>query len=115
MRLRRLDADGKGVPLVLSSSERSQRARLGALRLHATHDPKVTSAPGRAAFLAGFDAVHDCAMCGRVEIPADLPEHERLRRAEYAKRGHMAQLAYRSARLRSEKKRSRRAAKAEAA
>ena len=92
--------------MALSSSQRSQRGRLGAFRLHATHDPKVTSAAGRAKILANFENGHDCPLCGRIEIDPSLPERERRRRAEYARRGHMAQLAYKSTRTRASKKKA---------
>lgn len=39
----------------LDPAARSLRGRIGAYRLHATHDARVTSAPGRAAFLARFE------------------------------------------------------------
>jgi len=40
----------------LSPTERSLRARLAAYAMHAQHDSRETSAPGRAAFLARFEA-----------------------------------------------------------
>jgi len=74
----------------LTPAERSLRGRIGAYRLHATHDPRETTLPARTAFLARF----------LDEQPAELPEAERLRRAEAARRAYMARLAYASARSR---------------
>jgi len=78
----------------LTPDERSLRARIGAYAQHARHDPRETTRKARAAFLAGFLNAQ----------PADLPETERLRRAEAALRAHMARLAYRSARICSTQK-----------
>lgn len=70
------------------------RGRIGAYKLHATHDPRETTAKARATFLAKFlDAVDP-----------SLPQAERLRRAEAARKAHFARLAYRSAVVRSAKK-----------
>ncbi len=85
---------------MLSPTELSLRGRLGAFRLHSTHDPRLTTIPARRAFLQRFlDA-----------IPADLPEDERRRRAEYALKAHMTKLAFNSARNRRLKAEARRAA-----
>jgi hypothetical protein len=70
----------------------SQRGRLGALAQHARHDTKVTTAKARATFLEKFvDQVDP----GRV-----LPEEERDRRAEAARRLYFGQLAIKSAKAR---------------
>ncbi len=66
-------------------NDMSLRARIGAFRLHATHDPRVTSAAGRAKFLRSFQ--------DEVDPDRQLPEAERLRRAEYALKAHMARLS----------------------
>ncbi len=64
------------------------RARIGAFAQHARHDPVNTTRKARAAFRPGFlDAQ-----------PADLPEAERLRRAEAAFREHLARIAFQGAR-----------------
>lgn len=75
------------------SSSFALRGRIGAYRLHATHDPRETTAAARAAFLGRFLA----------EIDPDLPEPERLRRAASARKAYFAQLAYRSAVARAKK------------
>ena len=66
----------------LSPTERSLRARLAAYAMHAQHDTRETSAPGRAAFLARFEA--DVDPDGRLD-----PE-ERRRRAEHARSAYFA-------------------------
>lgn len=68
------------------------RGRIGAYRLHATHDPRETTKAARGAFLSRFEA--------EVDPDRVLPEVERLRRAEYAKRAHFARLAHASVRAR---------------
>jgi hypothetical protein len=76
----------------LDRTERSLRGRIGAFRLHATHDSRQTSAPGRAAFLASFERL--------VDPDGSLPPDERARRARHARSAHFARLAYLSARAR---------------
>jgi hypothetical protein len=76
----------------LTRAERSLRGRIGAFRLHATHDSRQTSAPGRAAFLASFERL--------VDPDGTLPPDERARRAAHARSAHFARLAYLSARTR---------------
>jgi hypothetical protein len=63
----------------------SLRGRIGAYALHARHDPRETTKPARAAFLARFEA--------EVDPEGRLPEDERRRRAHAALRAHMARLA----------------------
>jgi hypothetical protein len=76
----------------LNRTERSLRGRIGAFRLHATHDSRKTSASGRAAFLASFERL--------VDPDGRLPVEERARRAAHARSAHFARLAYLSARSR---------------
>ena len=77
---------------MLSPSERSLRARIGAHALHAQRDPRVTTARGRRAFLDKFVA--------EVDPDRILPEDERLRRAASARQAYFARLALRSAQAR---------------
>jgi hypothetical protein len=72
------------------------RGRIGAYSLHATHDPKETTKPARAAFMARFD----------LEVDPDgiLPEVERARRAEMARKAYFAKLALASAKARRQRK-----------
>lgn len=69
--------------------------RIGAYRLHATHDPRETTANARAAFLSRFEK--------EVDPNRELPEGERLRRAEAARKAYFARLAYQSAVARAKK------------
>lgn len=75
--------------------------RLGAYRLHATHDPQETTAAARAAFRAKFEREVDAA-----DPEGKLDPVERARRVEYARRAHFAWLAYRSAKVRAARKRT---------
>ena len=77
---------------MLTPSEASLRGRIGAYTLHALHDPKKTTRAGRAAFLRKFE--------DEVDPERVLPEAERLRRAQYARKAHFAKLALKSARAR---------------
>lgn len=76
----------------LTPSERSLQARMAAHALHARHDSRKITAPARAAFLNRFES--------EVDPDGILPEAERLRRAEHARRAHMTRLALASAQAR---------------
>jgi hypothetical protein len=77
-------------------SFRALRGRIGAYSLHARSDPRETTRNARATFLATFlDAV---------DPDLRLPEEERLRRAESARKAHFARMALASARARAMKK-----------
>lgn len=77
----------------LTPAERSLRGRIGAYRMHALHDPRETTRAARAAFSQRF--------VDEVDPRRQLPERERLRRADAARRAHFARLAYLSARRRA--------------
>lgn len=83
------------VPRRFDPSEMALRGRIGAYVLHARRDPRETTAPARAAFLRRFE--HE------VDPDFVLPEAERLRRAESARKAHFARLALASARARRKK------------
>ena len=83
---------------MLTPEERKLRARIGALRLHATHDPRQTTSEARRAFLRRFEL--------EVDPNGDLDPAERERRAVYARRAYFAGLSYKSARTRARKSRS---------
>ena len=68
------------------------RGRIGAYRLHATQDPRATTAKARAAFLARFEA--------EVDPDGVLEPGERRRRAMAARRAYFASLAMRSTQAR---------------
>ena len=76
----------------MTPAERTLRARIAAYSLHAQQDPKETTAAGRSAFLARF--------LTQVDPDHNLPEEERLKRAEAAKRAYFSRLALRSAQKR---------------
>jgi hypothetical protein len=84
----------------LTPKQRSTRARIGARHLHATHDSKLLTEAAREKFLGRF--------VDEVDPDRLLPEQERLRRAEHAKRAYFAKLALRSARARSARAQSKR-------
>ena len=72
----------------MSSSEATLRGRIGAYSLHAQHDPKETTKPGRAAFLATFEK--------DVDPNRVLSITERARRAAAARKAHFAKMALKS-------------------
>jgi hypothetical protein len=84
------------VPSSLSPKLRSQRARIGAYALHAKRDARETTAAARAAF--------DVRFLNQVDPDRVLPEDERARRAEAARKAYFTKLAYRSARSRGARK-----------
>ena len=75
------------------------RGRIGAYRLHATHDSREITRPARERFLARF--------LDEVDPDRALPEPERLRRAEAARKAYFAQLALKSARARTRSRKRR--------
>ena len=81
----------------LSPSERVMRARMAAYMLHARYDPRETTKPARRAFNKRF--------LDQVDPDRRLPERERQRRAEAARRAYFTRLAYLSARSRRQARR----------
>jgi hypothetical protein len=77
----------------LTPQQRSQRARLGGFGTAASHDSKEYTKPARDAFARRF--------LDEVDPERLLPEAERNRRAEAAKRKYFLALAFKSARARS--------------
>jgi len=73
------------------------------LALHATHDPRETTAAGRRKFLASFPQQVIEAAAAKGE---DLSEAEITRRAEYLRRAYFARLALKSAKVRRDRKAS---------
>jgi hypothetical protein len=84
----------------LSPGERSLRARMAAFAMHSQNDSKKTSQPARDAFQKMF--------LDEVDPFRELPEAERLRRAECARKAHFTRMAYRSAKVRRAKAAARR-------
>ena len=72
--------------------QRVLRSRMGAYRLHATHDPRETTKKARAAFATRFER--------EVDPNLVLDPGERARRAEAARRAYFTDLALRSSRAR---------------
>jgi hypothetical protein len=75
------------------------RARLAAYAMHAKHDSRETTAAGRAAFDRRFEL--------QVDPDGVLPEEERLRRAEAARRAFYTRLALASSQARAARRRER--------
>ena len=71
----------------------SLRGKLGGLANAAKNDPRDYTARARSTFLAKFE--HE------VDPDGILPEGERLRRAEAAKKAHFARMALKSAKKRA--------------
>lgn len=80
---------------MLTETERSIRGKIGAFTLHSRYDSRELTAPARAKFLDKF--------LDQVDPDRMLPEKERLRRAEAAKRAHFQKLALKSAQTRRRK------------
>ena len=78
--------------LTCDPQEMARRGRIGAYRLHATHDPKETTKAAREAFMARFER--------EVDPDGTLAPEERARRAEAARKAYFAQLAHKSAKAR---------------
>jgi len=80
----------------LTPAQRSLQARMAAYRLHATHDPRETTKPARDAFMARFER--------EVDPDGRLPEVERRRRAEAAKKAYFSGLALKSSKARASRR-----------
>ena len=76
----------------LTPAERSLRARAAAYRLHSLYDSRQLTASARAAFEQRF--------ARQVDPDGVLPEAERQRRAECARKAYYSALAAKSARAR---------------
>lgn len=74
----------------------AQRGRIGAYVAHSRHDTRDLTAKARQTFLDTFEQ--------QVDPEGTLPESERRRRAEAARRAHMARLAYESVKVRRARK-----------
>jgi hypothetical protein len=82
--------------MALAQNERILRARLAAHAQHAQHDSRKTTAAARSKFLQRFE--------DEVDPDRTLPEAERLKRAEHARKAHMYRLALASAKARRKAK-----------
>ncbi len=84
------------VTLEFDPEEMARRGRIGAHVTHSRHDPRETTAKARATFMGRFERQVDPGLA--------LPEEERRRRAEHARKAHFARLARLSADARRRKK-----------
>ena len=80
-------------------SDASIRGRIGGLALAAQRDPREYTSAARRRFLARFE--------DEVDPDRRLPEAERQRRTEAARRLYFTRLAYKSAKARGKRKRGR--------
>ena len=76
----------------LTPEQRKMRAKIAALARWANEDPQENARRGQAGLLKRFEK--------QVDPNGELPEAERLRRAEAARREHMTRLAFRSSKAR---------------
>ncbi len=83
---------------MLDPERASLLGRIGAHKLHATHDSRDVTAKARATFLARFE--------WEVDPDFVLSVEERARRANHARRAHFARLALASADARRKKARA---------
>ena len=79
----------------LTPTERSLRSRLAAQTLHSKYDSRELTAPARKAFLQRFE--------DEVDPTGELPEAERIRRAEHARKAYFTRLALKSAQARRQR------------
>ena len=84
------------MPSSLTPSERSLRARLAAHALHAQYDSRELTRPGRDKFEQRF--------IDEVDPERMLPEAERQRRVDHARKAYFTRLAMKSAQARRAKK-----------
>ena len=82
--------------MALTPAQRSQRARIGGYALAASHDPRDYTEAARSKFRSRF--------VEQVDPDLLLPEHERARRAEAARKQYYTTLALKRAVARSNKK-----------
>lgn len=76
----------------LTPEQRTMRAKIAAHARWSKEDPKPTGPRGQAGLLAKFER--------EVDPTNELPPEERRRRAESARRAHMARLAFASSKAR---------------
>jgi hypothetical protein len=82
----------------MTPAERRLRGQAGAYAMHARHDVRETSKAGRDAAWERF--------VDQVDPDRTLPEGERYRRAEAARRSHMSSIALKSVQARQARRRS---------
>jgi hypothetical protein len=81
----------------LTPSERAMRARIASYASWArTEDRSARTAPGNRALMSSFER--------QVDPNGELPEAERLKRADAAKKAHFSRMALKSAKARRRKR-----------
>lgn len=80
------------MPRKATDSELTLLGRIGAHSMHAKHDSKETSRPGREAFLKTFET--------QADPDGTLGAQERARRAEHLRKAYFTRLALLSAQKR---------------
>lgn len=84
------------MPVNTTPAQRRLQAQLAAHARWSKHDPVEGTAAARAKFLERF--------VDEVDPERELPERERLRRAESARKAYFARLALKSSRARAERR-----------
>jgi hypothetical protein len=82
-------------------SVNSLAGRVGGLTRSAMYDGREMTAAARQRYRQSFAFGHECQLCPKVQIAAQLPLSERQRRAEALRRAHFSRLALASARARA--------------
>ena len=77
---------------ILTPEQRVLNSRIAAYSLHSKYDSRELTAPARDKFMARFE--------NEVDPDRVLPQAERKRRAEHAKKAYFTRLAYKSAKAR---------------
>ena len=77
----------------LTPAEATLRARIGAHRLHATHDSQRLTERARAAARSALDR----RLLAEIDPEHQLSENERARRLGHTRKAHFARLALKSA------------------
>jgi hypothetical protein len=76
---------------------------MGALAANARHDGLEITAKARKLYQDSFLNGHGCKICPRIDIPDDLPDQERQRRADSLRKLHFARMALRSSKARQKR------------
>ena len=85
---------------MLTPTQRSTRAKIGAHSLHAKYDSKEITRPARIARTAAIDA----RILAEIDPTGILPPEERERRLEHGRKAYFGKLALLSARVRQQRK-----------
>jgi len=79
-------------------------AQLGGLAANAQRDTKAHAEMMRRAIQDGYQTGHDCRLCRRIDIPADITPEERQRRAHALWQLHWARMRRQKARFATQRK-----------